>query len=124
LGPMESAITTRPPRMTSTTSGNICSMCCVLQIATLRVGWKVREVRMWARDHRAGLVRVPLLRCGWATPPSLLPFLQVAVLINAAQVKLEGCPPAVDFYLVDVLSKKVYNLNRSAPFLKYTPGLC
>lgn len=54
---------------------------------------KLREMRMRVRDHRAGLVRVPLLRCGWATPPSF----QVAVLINAAQVKLEGCPPAVDF---------------------------
>jgi len=65
------------------------------------------------------LLGVLFLKCGWAVL-----LLQVAVLINAAQVKLEGCRPAVDFYLVDVLSKKVYNLNRSAPFLKHVCVSC
>ena len=52
------------------------------------------RTRMRAQDHRAGLVRVFFPRCGWATPP---PSIQVAVLMHAVQVRLEGCPPAVDF---------------------------
>jgi len=43
---------------------------------------------MRAEDHRAGLVRVFVSRCGWATPSSI----QVAVLMHAALVKLEGLP--------------------------------
>lgn len=54
---------------------------------------KLGETRMRAQDHRAGLVRVFVSRCGWATPSSI----QVAVLMHDALVKLEGCPPAVDF---------------------------
>ena len=82
---------------------------------------KLGETRMRAQDHRAGLVRVFVSRCGWATLSSI----QVAVLMHAAPVKLEGCPPAVDFLPCwRFLYEKVYNLNRSAPFLKYAPGLC
>ena len=67
------------------------------------------------------LLGVFVSRCGWATPSSI----QVAVLMHAALVKLEGCPPAVDFLPCwRFLYEKVYNLNRSAPFLKYAPRLC
>ena len=82
---------------------------------------KLGDTRMRAQDRLAGLVRVFVSRCGWATPSTI----QVAVLLHAALVKLEGCPPAVDFLPCwRFLYEKVYNLNRSAPFLKYAPGLC